>query len=545
MAENSGGSKDTDKKMIKFGEEFPRKNRSNSMGSTTFSKSEINKIIHGYEEKTAAELIRTQSTKQTFQYKDNIGIASNIEDNTNSRQIPEILNKLKDNSTVTDYVFKSPDNSGKRTRNVMSPEEENCYKRTCDGIRLMSDAEAPILKRTSVQQTIQTSEKQKELQIGSILNDTFEALGKIEFYTSEEVNGSPAIIRYNQERLRKSTTVIYKNLTLITLKMGQLEQEKMSIAHELELATLKIKNDSNTHPLLKASNQESIVPKEKTYAAVVQEINPSKTNNDQEKQTWTTPKVSKKLETLVKINDVSDPREAMCQLKKEIERSGIEGGFKNIKHLKDGAIVFESRNEAQQKILKNTLEKKDNIKIKESGIINPMFMITGILKGYSETEFIEELIRMNDTIETDLNISNLKMEIKVIAKKQCRNLTKENWILQAQPAIAKWFLKAETVNFDMMKVYVQEHVNLALCFKCCGFGHVGKYCKERLCCHKCGEYEHSGSDCQSIRLKCINCIKMKYKAEESQHSARDINCPVYQRRLKNYRSQINYSDNFL
>lgn len=108
MAENSGGSKDTDKKMIKFGEEFPRKNRSNSMGSTTFSKSEINKIIHGYEEKTAAELIRTQSTKQTFQYKDNIGIASNIEDNTNSRQIPEILNKLKDNSTVTDYVFKSP-----------------------------------------------------------------------------------------------------------------------------------------------------------------------------------------------------------------------------------------------------------------------------------------------------------------------------------------------------------------------------------------------------------------------------------------------------
>jgi len=50
----------------------------------------------------------------------------------------------------------------------------------------------------------------------------------------------------------------------------------------------------------------------------------------------------------------------------------------------------------------------------------------------------------------------------------------------------------------------------------------------------------------SIRLKCIiNCIKMQYKAEESQHPARDINCPVYQRRLKNYRGQINYSDNFL
>ena len=60
-------------------------------------------------------------------------------------------------------------------------------------------------------------------------------------------------------------------------------------------------------------------------------------------------------------------------------------------------------------------------------------------------------------------------KISFIAKKQCRNLNKENWILQAPPEISKWFLKKEKVNFDLVKVYVQEHFNLANCFQCSGF----------------------------------------------------------------------------
>lgn len=124
----------------------------------------------------------------------------------------------------------------------------------------------------------------------------------------------------------------------------------------------------------------------------------------------------------------------------------------------------------KQKELKNKLE---NIQLKGIVVTNPMFMITGILKGYSETEFV----------------ANVQAELKVI-KNSC-NPTKENWILQAQPLVAKWFLKRETVNFDMMKGYVQDYLNLGECLKCCGFGHVAKYCKESLCCHKSGAKDHS------------------------------------------------------
>lgn len=146
------------------------------------------------------------------------------------------------------------------------------------------------------------------------------------------------------------------------------------------------------------------------------------------------------------------------------------------------------------------MENDHKVKIKTSDLKNPMFVITGIYKGYSNDEFISELLRLNSDIENDLNISNIDKQIKIVAKKNCRNATKENWILQAPPDITIWFLKRETVCFDLMRVYVQEHVNLAFCWNCCGFEHVAKHCKDKVYCYQCAE-EHSGKDCTGKALK--------------------------------------------
>nr|CAI5831225.1 unnamed protein product [Callosobruchus analis] len=127
-------------------------------------------------------------------------------------------------------------------------------------------------------------------------------------------------------------------------------------------------------------------------------------------------------------------------------------------------------------------------------------------------------MRLNSEIRKEISCT-IEENIKVIAKKQCRNPTKENWILQAKPDIAKWFLKKQLVNFDLLMVHVEEHINLAVCFKCCGFGHVAKYCKQDECCHRCAGC-HSAKECKEESLKCVNCQKMKYT--DIAHSARDI-----------------------
>ena len=78
-----------------------------------------------------------------------------------------------------------------------------------------------------------------------------------------------------------------------------------------------------------------------------------------------------------------------------------------------------------------------------------------------------------------------------------------------------------------------------MCFKCCGFKHVKHHCTEKETCYKCGD-EHEDHVCLVEKYKCPNCHKMKLP--ETNHSARDMNCPVYKRRLERYKNNINYND---
>ena len=149
---------------------------------------------------------------------------------------------------------------------------------------------------------------------------------------------------------------------------------------------------------------------------------------------------------------------------------------------------------------------------------------------------MNELIRQNPDVVHTTSEDELK-KIRVVTKKTCRNPIKENWILQAHPNIAKWFLKREMINFDLVATYVQEYLPLTICFKCCGFGHVAKYCKKNNCCHKCGE-EHMANECQADILNCPNCRLMGLT--ETEHSARNQNCPTYKRKLDKSRQYVNY-----
>lgn len=77
---------------------------------------------------------------------------------------------------------------------------------------------------------------------------------------------------------------------------------------------------------------------------------------------------------------------------------------------------------------------------------------------------------------------------------------KENSILQAPPEVSKWFIKQEKVKFDLVMVHVGEHINIAICFICNGYGHAAKHCSEKQSCHKCGQEHRYTSGLPTIQL---------------------------------------------
>ena len=171
-----------------------------------------------------------------------------------------------------------------------------------------------------------------------------------------------------------------------------------------------------------------------------------------------------------------------------------------------------------------------------------MIMITGILKGLSDKEFIKEFIAENLEVMDTFGLKAADL-FKFVTKRECRNKSKENWIFQTSPQLFRWLIKNNNLTFDLSPVHVQEYTNVTLCFKCCLFGHVSKYCTGKECCYKCGE-AHIVTECTATVNNCPNCTKLKLN--DRNHTACDPNCPVFNQRIRRQQQLTNYSnDNFL
>ncbi|CAH1962730.1 unnamed protein product [Acanthoscelides obtectus] len=219
---------------------------------------------------------------------------------------------------------------------------------------------------------------------------------------------------------------IQKLLTQVENKVSQLEKENVVLAARIE----------NSQP--KCTRTDSSGKSVSTTKEPISKV----------EEPWTTPPENRKSESIIRVEKTENPRVVLSRLKQEFTQKDTEGGFKNIRQLQSGAVIVESHTASQKQKLKNILKDKNDITIKTSDGIDPMFLITGTEKGYEAKEFIDELIKLNNEIEAELNYS-ITDKIKVVTKKNCRNPHKENWILQAPPEIAKWFLKRGQINFDL------------------------------------------------------------------------------------------------
>lgn len=328
---------------------------------------------------------------------------------------------------------------------------------------------------------------------------------------------------------------IHTVVTALAYKIGQLEKENHILLQKINTHNNKETCISTTlFPQLPTAttpansnfnlenNQLSSKAVRKTYSAI------AKSNQNQDKsnnETWVTPPQRKKHETLLKLKEQEDAKIVLKEIKQKLNANGdFNEAFKNIRQLKNGAIIVECHTESQQINLQNALKKHNEFQIKKTENTDPMLLVTGIEKGYSPETFIKEFLIDNPQIKVVFG-EDVGNKIRYIAKRECRNKNKENWVLQTNPEIFKWIIKNDNLIFDLTKLYVREYTNLAMCFNCCLFGHVAKYCRNEVC---------------------PNCKRQKLK--DRIHTARDPKCPAYLQKLHRLRQKTNYeseSNHFL
>ena len=97
--------------------------------------------------------------------------------------------------------------------------------------------------------------------------------------------------------------------------------------------------------------------------------------------------------------------------------------------------------------------------------------------------------------------------VKVPTKRDCRNKNIENILIKTKPHIYKIIMSlGGKIILDLLSIFVEEHLRVAVCHKCSQFWHVQKYCAERngKLCPKCSG-DHALSECTAEQKSCPYC----------------------------------------
>lgn len=531
MGDSSDGNKNDPLEVCEKSSNVFRKTRSFSFGSANLSKSEINQIIGISEKEYDGKQIKTYSNKS--------GRSSNSEAEI---QIPE--KPINDGSKIRGDFKKSHDQSQNTYEEVFAPKKTmtrtppkknyDLPDGTIRSKRPRSDSSPSLLldRQKIPKHTFNTENGNEDSpqDTHEMVETLLGALEKICYFTEKKSFQQPDLTE-----MRQASFKLHAVVTKLVYRVGRLEAENATL-QKTNQTQMKKNNNTSEESTTEVQNTNILETNNlKTYSSITKT---SKKQDITPNEIWKTPEKTRNYEVLIKSTNSDQAVNIVKEIKGKMKGMGIFETFKNVRHLQSGGIILECYNYGQQKKLQDIIKTQKNLHTKELQNTDPMILITGIEKGYEPETFIKEFINDNPQI-TDIFGQNLEDKIKFITKKTCRNTKKENWILQTPPDIFKWIIRNDNLRFDLTKAYIQEYVNLAMCFNCCNFGHIAKYCKADPCCHKCGG-EHNSREC-SKPLDCPNCKRLNLS--DRIHSARDQKCPAFVQKIQKQREYVNFNTN--
>ena len=96
-------------------------------------------------------------------------------------------------------------------------------------------------------------------------------------------------------------------------------------------------------------------------------------------------------------------------------------------------------------------------------------------------------------------------------------------------------MSTQKINIGWEKCRIFDGTEVVMCYKCKGFNHKARDCRNQDVCHKC-HGNHQSKECtKEVLMKCINCIRSNQKFNlglDENHSTTNKECPVYQNKLK-------------
>lgn len=231
-------------------------------------------------------------------------------------------------------------------------------------------------------------------------------------------------------------------------------------------------------------------------------------------------------------------------IKRNINIMELGVGVENVVKGSKGKIILECQKKEDRVLLAGALKENlgEHYKVYTPNKKLPKIKVIGVEEEVGreeEAEFIEKVKNQNE-LEIDREMFMMK-----IIKKSRTNEDETTIIMEVDPKTHKYFVERQRIKVGWKNCPVYDYVSVKRCFKCWGYNHVAKDCRNEKRCRRCSG-DHDVLECSAKYKKCINCSRMieKFKIEgiSDNHEATDKKCETYLRMVNRNRKSIQYGE---
>lgn len=226
-------------------------------------------------------------------------------------------------------------------------------------------------------------------------------------------------------------------------------------------------------------------------------------------------------------------------IKEKIKPSSLNLKVDGISKRSDGAVAIKCQTDIARNVLskeiKDTMGNDYEVQIPK--MRKPKILITGLNEELEKDVIIEAIKKQNN-----IQCGHLEC-VKVY--KSFKNPRIYNALIETDGEGFKQIMREGKINVEWDRCPVYESCHVLRCFKCWGFNHTAKTCKnESQICAKCSESGHTYKDCKNNTIKCVNCEKAKERLNlsdvDSNHDCRSTDCRILQRKNKIEANRVEY-----
>lgn len=232
-------------------------------------------------------------------------------------------------------------------------------------------------------------------------------------------------------------------------------------------------------------------------------------------------------------NNAETSEKTEMKIKQKIDPSSIGISVDYMGKIRKGGIFIKTKTEEHANKLLDTAKAEigSEYEISRTKMRMPRVIARGVLERYETTDgpkLLSALINQN----AQFNDEDL---IKIVYVKEING--KFNYVLECSASTYQKIVN-RYVNIGWKSYYIKEHIYVTRCNKCQGFNHIAKFCEKTVQnCAKCAG-EHKTMECNSDKMKCINCAANP--TQNCNHYASSHDCPIFLDQISRAKNKISY-----